>query len=269
MTDADSASFANRVALEYDKSADHFAGAAHAIYALLALPLLEAAGVQAEDVVLDVATGTGAVGGQLHAATVVGIDISAEQLRHNPLANKYVGRAESLPFADGHFDRVVLGFGINHFPAPRDALAEMRRVLRPGGSLALSTWLRPQPPYLPKDIVLAALKEFAGRSRTPGSEAIDALGDAVGSPAALARLLSAAGFAMVQAAPHEVDVPWPGAEAYIDYRLAMVGAGSMLGGGAVVAQFREQVREALERLAPAQLHWRPQVLVATGSVPET
>ena len=48
--------------------------------------------------------------------------------------------AEALPFADGSFDRVLCGLGLMFFPDEARALAEMRRVLRPGGRAVLSVW---------------------------------------------------------------------------------------------------------------------------------
>lgn len=48
--------------------------------------------------------------------------------------------AEHLSFADHSFDVTLLGLGLFIFPEPARALAEIRRVLKPGGRLALSVW---------------------------------------------------------------------------------------------------------------------------------
>ena len=255
-----------RVASDYDGSAEAFARSAHAVYARLAEPLVAAAAVRPGEKVLDLATGTGAVAGRL-AGAVVGLDVSAEQLRHNPLDDKHLGAAEDMPFADSSFDVVVCGFGINHFARPRVALDEVRRVLKPGGRLALSTWGRPQPGYAPKDIVLRALERHAGRSRTSAGETVDALSERVGTVDALSALLAEAGFWGVHATIEEVAVPWPGAEAFVDYRLAMLGARAMLPPGAE-GQLRREVADALGMLSSAQLHWLPQVIVGTASLPD-
>jgi SAM-dependent methyltransferase len=100
--------------------------------------------------VLDVATGTGvvAVTAARAGAHVTGLDLTPTLLEHAHenarLAGVPVqwqeGDAEQLPFADGVFDVVVSQFG--HMFAPRAslAIAEMRRVLKPGGRIAFATW---------------------------------------------------------------------------------------------------------------------------------
>ena len=46
----------------------------------------------------------------------------------------------SLPFADASFDVAVCGFGLNYIPNPHQGLEEFRRVVRPGGILAIYVW---------------------------------------------------------------------------------------------------------------------------------
>jgi len=60
------------------------------------------------------------------------------------------GDALSLPFADGEFDRVVASEVLEHIPADRDAIAELVRVLRPGGTMAVTV-----PRWLPEKICWA------------------------------------------------------------------------------------------------------------------
>jgi SAM-dependent methyltransferase len=66
------------------------------------------------------------------------------------------GNACSLPFSDNSFDRVMAVECIFHFPSRRDFLNEVRRVLRPGGSLVISDFL-PQPAFVPISL-LARMK---------------------------------------------------------------------------------------------------------------
>lgn len=75
-------------------------------------------------------------------AVVVSLDISYEMLRHGKSA--YQGRfvnasALELPFADGQFDIVLSSEMIEHTPDPILAISELSRVLKPGGTLALTT----------------------------------------------------------------------------------------------------------------------------------
>lgn len=54
------------------------------------------------------------------------------------------GAAEALPWPDASFDLAACSFGLGEFSRPGEALREARRVLRPGGRLALTGWLGPQ-----------------------------------------------------------------------------------------------------------------------------
>ena len=103
--------------------------------------------------VLDVATGRGAALFPAAEAVgptgaVTGIDLSEgmvratreEAARRGVTAEVVVGDAEALDFPDATFDRVLCGFGLMFLPQVALALAEFRRVLRPGGRLGVSTW---------------------------------------------------------------------------------------------------------------------------------
>ena len=101
------------------------------------------------DVVVDVATGTGAVALELvrqKGCSVVGIDQSAEMLEEArrrialAAASKDVrlveGRAEELPFEEGAFDALTVTYLLRYVDDPRATLAELARVVRSGGTLA-------------------------------------------------------------------------------------------------------------------------------------
>jgi SAM-dependent methyltransferase len=100
--------------------------------------------------VLDVACGTGnlAVIAARRGCAVSGIDIAAnliEQARARAAGSGLnidfkEADAEALPFADGRFDLVVSMFGVMFTPQPAVAAAELRRVTRPGGQVALANW---------------------------------------------------------------------------------------------------------------------------------
>jgi len=118
--------------------------------------LAERAGLRPGERVLDVAAGTGASlvpAAQRVGATgsVVGLDLApgmVDRLRELIArlgienAEALVGDAESLPFQDETFEAVICGFGLFFFPDADRALGEIRRVLRPRGQLALSTFTR-------------------------------------------------------------------------------------------------------------------------------
>jgi SAM-dependent methyltransferase len=116
--------------------------------------LVELANIPVGARVLDIATGRGAVlfpvAERVGAdGAIVGIDLaeamahatSEEAVRRGLKASVKVMDAEELIFPDECFDCVTCGFGIMFFPDQDRGLAQMRRVLRPGGRLAISTWV--------------------------------------------------------------------------------------------------------------------------------
>ncbi len=63
--------------------------------------------------------------------------------RAAPEADVRLAALPDLPFADAEFDAVVANFVLNHVGRPKDTLAELRRVVRPGGWIALTIWAAP------------------------------------------------------------------------------------------------------------------------------
>jgi len=100
--------------------------------------------------VLDVACGTGnlAIPAAKMGADVVGIDIAPnliEQARvrasEGGLQIRFEeGDAEELPYEDASFDKVVTMFGAMFAPRPEIVAAELLRVTRPGGTIAMANW---------------------------------------------------------------------------------------------------------------------------------
>ncbi|MFH6786258.1 MULTISPECIES: class I SAM-dependent methyltransferase [Methylobacterium] len=100
--------------------------------------------------ILDLATGTGWTSRLVarSGAEVVGVDLGADLIafaagraRAEGLSIAYrVGDAESLPFADGVFDAVISTCGVMFASRPDAAAAELARVCRRGGRIALTTW---------------------------------------------------------------------------------------------------------------------------------
>ncbi len=100
-------------------------------------------------VMLDVASGTAGVALQLEArggVRVVGVDLTEEMLREGrrrvaaagqgQRIGLVAGRAEQLPFPDGHFDALTFTYLLRYVRDPQATLAELARVLRPGGTMA-------------------------------------------------------------------------------------------------------------------------------------
>jgi ubiquinone/menaquinone biosynthesis C-methylase UbiE len=105
--------------------------------------------VPADGVILDVASGTAGVALQLaerSRAQVVGVDLTEEMLRQGrrrvaaagmgDRVKLVAGRAERLPFPDGHFDALTFTYLLRYVQDPQATLAELARVLKPGGTMA-------------------------------------------------------------------------------------------------------------------------------------
>lgn len=91
--------------------------------------------------VLDIGCGTGLLLKRLaalHPATYVGVD-AAPSHPTSGWTYRSADFTQGLPAADGEFDLVVAGEVIEHVPDPDALLAEIRRVLAPGGTLVIST----------------------------------------------------------------------------------------------------------------------------------
>ncbi len=124
-----------------------------AIFAPLSGHLATVVEAAAGDRALDVACGTGVLTRELArrvgpGGRVVGFDLAPPMLelaRSHPLDGaatiEFVqGTAEQLPFADGDFSIVTCQQGLQFFPDRRGAVSEFRRVLEPGGRLAVACW---------------------------------------------------------------------------------------------------------------------------------
>ncbi|MDA0999720.1 MAG: bifunctional demethylmenaquinone methyltransferase/2-methoxy-6-polyprenyl-1,4-benzoquinol methylase UbiE [bacterium] len=165
---------------------------------------------------LDIATGTGDVALEIlrqkgGAGLIAGADFSLPMLR---LAGEKTGAGNisylqadglGLPFADGVFDGAAIAFGLRNFEDRAAGLAEMARVLRPGGRLIILEFGRPEGLFgLIYRLYFRAVLPVAGRiiSGHPTAyrylpETVYAFPDAE----ALSAMLRAAGFEEVAAEP--------------------------------------------------------------------
>jgi ubiquinone/menaquinone biosynthesis C-methylase UbiE len=176
--------------------------------------LVRASGVRACDRVLDVACGRGAV---LEPAArvvgrrgrVIGVDLSTEMVRlageraatAGLEAATAVMDAEQLDLPDESFDAVLCAFGVFFLPNPERAMAEFRRVLVPGGTVALSTWGAEDPRW---DWEIALLSDIAVERR--------AVQRPFDQPAELEALLVDAGFGDVRVEASHLEVEFADAE---------------------------------------------------------
>jgi demethylmenaquinone methyltransferase/2-methoxy-6-polyprenyl-1,4-benzoquinol methylase len=100
--------------------------------------------------VLDACCGTGdlALAAEQAGGKVTGLDFSERMLaraREKSQTVEWVlGDVTALPFEDGSFDAVTVGFGIRNVPDLDAGLAELARVLRPGGRIACLEITRPE-----------------------------------------------------------------------------------------------------------------------------
>ena len=170
--------------------------------------LAAASVVQPGDRVLDAACGTGDLAIADRAAgalSVTGLDFSERMLararRKAPTLEWVVGDLLELPFEAGTFDAATIGFGIRNVSDLEGGLAELRRVLRPGGRLAILEITRPRGVLKPFfslwfDRIVPALGRVL-----PGGAAYSYLPASVARfPVAeeLASMLGRAGFAEVE-----------------------------------------------------------------------
>lgn len=244
----------DRLAESYHR---HFSAVtAHAIG-----PLLGAAGPLSGRRLLDIASGPGAlVGAALAAgARATGLDLSPRMValasRLHPAASFREGDAESLPFDDGTFDVVTSAFGVGHFPEASKAAAEWRRVLAPGGRVAIAWWDQPERACV-NGIFFSAVQAL-GLS-LPAAVPAGPPAFRYSSPDALRALLEDAGFASVAVETHVANHVLPDEAALWD-----LARGSLARIGALIESLDGDGRATLaaevsSRLAP----WRRDGVIA-------
>ena len=147
------------VAARYDLMNDLMSGGLHRLWKRFAV---EASGVRPGERVLDVAGGTGDLALQFArrvgpSGEVMLTDVNAAMLRRGRdrlldqgcLVPAVQCDGERLPFAGESFDCVTVAFGLRNMTRKDAALAEMRRVLRPGGRLVVLEFSRVWKPLAP------------------------------------------------------------------------------------------------------------------------
>jgi demethylmenaquinone methyltransferase / 2-methoxy-6-polyprenyl-1,4-benzoquinol methylase len=147
------------VAGKYDLMNDLMSGGLHRVWKRF---VIEMSGVRAGSRVLDLAGGTGDLAGLFASragktGTVVHTDINGAMLAagRDKLLDRGIAlptvqcNAEALPFAPRSFDIVTIAFGLRNVTRKDRALAEMRRVLAPGGAALVLEFSRVWAPLAP------------------------------------------------------------------------------------------------------------------------
>jgi len=172
------------------------------------------------DRALDVACGTGVLARSLFARTgaagaVHGLDPNPGMLAVAALAAPAItwcqGFAEALPYPDQSFEVVASQFGLMFFRDPARAVAEMVRVLAPGGRMAVAVWgpLESAPGY--RDEV-TLLELTAGKGAADAVRAPFVLADRQ----ALATTFAAAGVASVRVTTHQGMARFPSVQVMVE-----------------------------------------------------
>jgi demethylmenaquinone methyltransferase/2-methoxy-6-polyprenyl-1,4-benzoquinol methylase len=159
--------------------------------------------VRPGDRVLDVCCGTGdlALAAERAGGKVTGLDFSQPMLERArakaPELEWVSGDALALPFEDGSFDAVTIGFGLRNLADAEHGLTEMRRVLSAGGRIAILEITRPRGVLAPfYRLWFDGVIPLAGKV-LPGGSAYSYLPASVRrfpDPQGLAKLMDGAGF---------------------------------------------------------------------------
>ncbi len=254
----------------YDGVAMAWARGPAALYDKLATVTIE--GVVHElrgAVVLDVGAGTGALCRALQMADAipVAVDMSRDMLGliGDATAVAIVGDMCALPFADGRLDAAVSGFAISHIDIPEHALAEMRRVVRPGGRVIAAVF-GAAPDSASKDVVDEVARDYgyvppswyvALKTRTePRSN----------TPALLRRCAESARLADVEIADVIVDSGLDEPEAITAYRTGLAHIAPFVA-SLSDSRRRQLIARAVAAVRERGQPVRPRLLVLSSRVP--
>lgn len=238
----------NRIATRYADGAP--------LRASLQAALLDAAALQAGERVLDLAAGPGLLARDALRQVqpdgwVVASDIAEGMLAEGcqragaeglPALLAAACDAEHLAFADGGFDAALVGLGLFIFPDPARALAELHRVLRPGGRIALSVWGRREA------VPLIARAQDCIARLLPAPKVARPSVFRLGEPAVLEALLRDAGFGAIRIEAHTLRCRFADADTYWQAFLDLAG-----GAAESLSRLPEATQSLLRREVAAEL----------------
>jgi ubiquinone/menaquinone biosynthesis C-methylase UbiE len=202
----------------FDRAAPTYDGIGDAYHQYFARRLVDLAGISPGSDLIDVACGRGAVllAAAPLAGSLTGIDVSPGmiELARTDLraagvesVDLQVMDAEQMTFAEASFDVVTAAFVLFFLPDPARAMAEFRRLLRPGGVVAVSTWAEEDPRWVWEDDLIAAAgtpqRRAVQRSFSDAEEVVD--------------LLTSTGFADVHVHREQTDINFPSEQDWWDW----------------------------------------------------
>lgn len=266
-------SASHRLAEDYSSTASEYARLWGPVILPLSLPLLEELPVRDSDRVLDVGTGVGGllehVRRRAPRAFICGVDRSEGMLRVAASTQPdafAVMDAQCLAIRTGAFDVATMAFMLFHLPDPVEGLHEAARVLRPGGTLGLTTWARD--PGLPGHHVWTEELDRCGAGPDPRDGTVRQH-QLVDEPDKVRRLLEAAGLtcAAIWALTYERE--W-NSQFLVVVQQSCGTPGRRLATLSPTDQAAciERVRHRVQVLPPEELTWRSEVLFAVARNPQ-
>ena len=220
-------------------------------------PLLEAAALRTGERVLDVACGTGVIARAAAAkvgtsGSVTGVDVAPDMIDvakgvaapDGSHVEWQVADAAALPVPDAGFDVVLCQMGLMFMEDRLGALAEMRRVLGPGGRIAVSTPGPIQPAF---QVLERGIEEHVDPDLGKFVAGVFSMHDA----SEVEALLSSAGFTATGATTVPVDLRLPGPAEWLWQYIELTPIGPL------VAAADQEAQAALERYVVAA--WQPHV----------
>lgn len=261
-----------RLAREYSAKAEAYERHWAPVIGPMAMPLLDGLPLATARRVVDLGAGTGshltALADAAPKAYVVAVDRAEGMVRIAKRVTRYptaVMDAQALALRSGVIDVAMLVFMLFHIPDPSTALTEVRRVLRPGGTVGLVTW--GQDAGVPGLSIWTEELDAHGAAPDPRDASVMRQAE-MDTPEKLERLLSAAGYVSVRVWGRAFEYRWA-----VDGLMALQLTCGMAARrvvslpGARRAACESSVKERLESLPEADLAQRSEVLFAVATSP--